>query len=643
MKLIIPKRLEDLVLSHNAPSLHLPNLGLAPLRHPSSVGENSGAQSLRICVQLFLVRGGSGGFEGVSPADGTLLHFGKVETDNCTVEQVKGLSYSLSAFIGPRPPTWSQQDFPENKSCCSSLLKNEGTSLYQCTIYLAPGDYHRFHSPVDWTIYLRRHFQGELLSVNPVIARWIPGLFTLNERVAYFGEWEHGFFCFVAVGATNVGSIHVYEDSDLKTNSFQIGKKTFIDKEFEQPLNLTKGDSFGEFNFGSTIILLFEAPSEDFELVASSESKLNFKGGRSNFAHEITVFTGSMKGIPPTWFWFGGLQFYPLCKETGRAAQMNGFAMMPPIQWLIVTVTLLSLCVAIHCTSTSTTMLSILEWIACVLQNEYTSSLFAYMTKEADPTNLPKNMMELLEQKNTTLVTGTCSRYCYWRYDAYFPVFEDYQTYSSTLPKSSRIYRFFKEMSIRGVTISSNKNNVLQSIRELSQKRIASCAPFSDYSPTGEPHSFWKPMGSRFALIFHQMGFAQQCVRFWKPLLAVMMDDIFVYETSQPPDLIVNMERWFYFLPMENLLKDVHKLENLNLFGIGNAFTFASNLFEQHGSSAVRLRMYTKSSAKSVDQAFKINLEHIVALVLFCVAALATSGGILVIEMILSKAVLESG
>ncbi|ODM88070.1 Phosphatidylserine decarboxylase proenzyme [Orchesella cincta] len=226
----------------------------------------------------------------VSPADGSLLHFGKVETDNCTVEQVKGLSYSLSAFIGPRPPTWSQQDIPESKSCCSSLLKNEGTSLYQCSIYLAPGDYHRFHSPVDWTIYFRRHFQGELLSVNPVIARWIPGLFTLNERVAYFGEWEHGFFCFVAVGATNVGSIHVYDDSDLKTNSFQIGKKSFIDKEFEQPLNLTKGDSFGEFNFGSTIILLFEAPSEDFELVASSESKLKY--GEALFKLNRTDFFG---------------------------------------------------------------------------------------------------------------------------------------------------------------------------------------------------------------------------------------------------------------------------------------------------------------------------------------------------------------
>lgn len=54
--------------------------------------------------------------------------------------------------------------------------------------------------------------QGELLSVNPVIAKWIAGLFSLNERAVYVGEWEHGFFSYTAVGATNVGSIKVYED-----------------------------------------------------------------------------------------------------------------------------------------------------------------------------------------------------------------------------------------------------------------------------------------------------------------------------------------------------------------------------------------------------------------------------------------------
>lgn len=76
----------------------------------------------------------------------------------------------------------------------------QATSLYQCIIYLAPGDYHRFHSPTEWTPQLRRHFTGELLSVSPKIAQWIPGLFCLNERALYLGKWEHGFFSFTAVG-----------------------------------------------------------------------------------------------------------------------------------------------------------------------------------------------------------------------------------------------------------------------------------------------------------------------------------------------------------------------------------------------------------------------------------------------------------
>ena len=55
-------------------------------------------------------------------------------------------------------------------------------------------------------------FIGELLSVNPGIARWIQGLFNFNERVVYTGNWEHGFFSLTAVGATNVGSIKIYGD-----------------------------------------------------------------------------------------------------------------------------------------------------------------------------------------------------------------------------------------------------------------------------------------------------------------------------------------------------------------------------------------------------------------------------------------------
>ncbi len=39
----------------------------------------------------------------ISPSDGKILNFGQVK--NCEVEQVKGVTYSLESFLGPRIST----------------------------------------------------------------------------------------------------------------------------------------------------------------------------------------------------------------------------------------------------------------------------------------------------------------------------------------------------------------------------------------------------------------------------------------------------------------------------------------------------------------------------------------------------------
>ena len=70
----------------------------------------------------------------------------------------------------------------------------------------APGDYHRFHSPADATFSAIRHFPGTLFPISPLVARLIPSLFALNERVVMEGSWPYGSFHYVAVGAYNVGS-----------------------------------------------------------------------------------------------------------------------------------------------------------------------------------------------------------------------------------------------------------------------------------------------------------------------------------------------------------------------------------------------------------------------------------------------------
>ncbi|KAM3529967.1 hypothetical protein NHJ13051_001574 [Beauveria bassiana] len=163
------------------------------------------------------------------------------------------------------------------------LPRDKATSLYYAVIYLAPGDYHRFHSPVNWVVERRRHFAGELYSVSPYLQRTLPGLFTLNERVVLLGRWRHGFFAYVPVGATNVGSIRVNFDRELRTNS--LTTDTAADRAADEAARrgepytgfaeatyqaaspvlhghaLRRGEEMGGFQLGSTIVLVFEAPT----------------------------------------------------------------------------------------------------------------------------------------------------------------------------------------------------------------------------------------------------------------------------------------------------------------------------------------------------------------------------------------------
>ncbi|XP_063287007.1 phosphatidylserine decarboxylase proenzyme, mitochondrial-like isoform X2 [Pelobates fuscus] len=196
----------------------------------------------------------------VSPCDGHILHSGR--SRGSQIEQVKGLTYSLENFLGP-------QDWREPSNSNLPFLQQLGvrpaSRLYHHVIYLAPGDYHRFHSPTDWSIHHRRHFPGTLLSVSPHVARWIPSLFCQNERVVLSGQWQFGFFSLTAVGAINVGSIRIYGDQELRTNQPRHVKGKYHDVSYTDlygvgGLTLAKGDPLGEFNFGSTIVLIFEGP-----------------------------------------------------------------------------------------------------------------------------------------------------------------------------------------------------------------------------------------------------------------------------------------------------------------------------------------------------------------------------------------------
>ncbi|KAF5373031.1 hypothetical protein D9758_001643 [Tetrapyrgos nigripes] len=169
----------------------------------------------------------------------------------------------------------------ERKRSVSGATVKPGNSLYFTVIYLAPGDYHRFHSPTAWVVEKRRHFVGELFSVSPYMARRLQNLFVLNERVALLGKWRYGFFGMVPVGATNVGSIKINFDQALRTNvrGYTLPPGTYAEAVYSAASPILNGQpllpaqEMGGFCLGSTIVLVFEAPA-DFEFSVKAGQKV---------------------------------------------------------------------------------------------------------------------------------------------------------------------------------------------------------------------------------------------------------------------------------------------------------------------------------------------------------------------------------
>ncbi|MBN2695456.1 phosphatidylserine decarboxylase [bacterium] len=181
-----------------------------------------------------------------SPSDGLVSQFGEIK--NGKLIQVKGIDYDLKSLL---------QDGKE------SLFKDG----YYITIYLSPKDYHRVHSPLDGIIKEAHYIKGRLFPVNKLSVENINELFSTNERVNLYIENKRvGIFSLIFVGATNVGSISLSFDN-LKTN--QIFQKGVL-KKFNH--SVKKGEELGAFNFGSTVILLFQKNSIKNFLITTEKS-----------------------------------------------------------------------------------------------------------------------------------------------------------------------------------------------------------------------------------------------------------------------------------------------------------------------------------------------------------------------------------
>ncbi|PKI41554.1 phosphatidylserine decarboxylase proenzyme 1, mitochondrial [Punica granatum] len=229
----------------------------------------------------------------ISPVDGIVLRFGELKSTGAMIEQVKGFSYSVASLLGANSilpmmaeRTHKEDDLIDNPpieqgkkswwrvSLASPRVRDPVPGcpvkgLFYCVIYLKPGDYHRIHSPADWKILGRRHFSGRLFPLNERATRTIRNLYVENERVVLEGLWQQGFMGMAAIGATNIGSIELYIEPELRTNC---PKKKLLQSEppeerFYEPegveITVKRGDEVAAFNMGSTVVLVFQAPTSE--------------------------------------------------------------------------------------------------------------------------------------------------------------------------------------------------------------------------------------------------------------------------------------------------------------------------------------------------------------------------------------------
>jgi phosphatidylserine decarboxylase len=173
----------------------------------------------------------------VSPVDGLVSQAGRIERD--MLLQAKGLHYSIGDLLGG-----------------DDALARQFDDGQFATVYLAPFDYHRIHMPLAGTLRCARHVKGDLFSVNAVTAASVPRLFSRNERVACIFDTAAGPMAVVLVGALFVGSISLAWTGELPPYRGQAPRELPIG---DPAIALDKAAELGQFNMGSTVILLFPA------------------------------------------------------------------------------------------------------------------------------------------------------------------------------------------------------------------------------------------------------------------------------------------------------------------------------------------------------------------------------------------------
>ena len=172
----------------------------------------------------------------ISPCDAFISDCGNLKKDYAL--QIKGMRYKADDFIG--------SEFTQEEK----EIVHNGKFI---NFYLSPKDYHRYHIPTNLKVLKAVHIPGKFYPVNVASLKKRINLFIENERVVLLCETSNGKrFYMILVSALNVGVMQVSFEPLIQTNASAIKPQAYT---FEN-MHLDKGDDFGCFEMGSTIVIL---------------------------------------------------------------------------------------------------------------------------------------------------------------------------------------------------------------------------------------------------------------------------------------------------------------------------------------------------------------------------------------------------
>ncbi len=182
------------------------------------------------------------------PADGRISQAGGIRAGR--IIQAKGMDFSVAELLA------------------DGAAANAYRDGHFVTIYLSPRDYHRVHMPLDGTLVGTAHIPGRIFSVAPFAVQSIPRLFARNERLACHFQGSEGPFAVIMVGAMLVSSIStVWGGLTVPPYAHAVTHEDLP----RDAVHLKRGDPMGNFNMGSTVIVLLP-PGTELELYAEGQS-----------------------------------------------------------------------------------------------------------------------------------------------------------------------------------------------------------------------------------------------------------------------------------------------------------------------------------------------------------------------------------